>query len=192
MFASPLHTARLVLRIPTEADVDDVHSYQSREDVCRYLPFGPRTREEVAERIGMWTVATTLAAEGDYWQIVSTLGTRVIGDTYFKLRTLEHEGAEIGWSLHPDFAGRGYASEAARAILRIAFEEVGLHRVMAQLDPRNVASIAMCERLGMRSEAYFVKDYWFKGEWGDTGIYGILREEWLAAAAQDGQPPPAS
>jgi aminoglycoside 6'-N-acetyltransferase len=84
--------------------------------------------------------------------------------------------------LHPDFAGKGYAAEAARAVLGIAFGIIRLHRVYAELDPRNDASIALCKRLGMREEAFFVQDLWFKGDWADTGIYAILREEWLAAA----------
>jgi RimJ/RimL family protein N-acetyltransferase len=52
--------------------------------------------------------------------------------------------------------------------------------VRAELDPCNAASIALCRRLGMREEAYFVEDLWFKGGWGDTGIYAILDREWAA------------
>jgi RimJ/RimL family protein N-acetyltransferase len=80
--------------------------------------------------------------------------------------------------MHPDFTGRGYASEAARAVLELAFSTLGLHRVFAELDPRNDASIALALRLGMREEAHFVQDMWFKGAWADTGIYAILAEEW--------------
>jgi RimJ/RimL family protein N-acetyltransferase len=82
--------------------------------------------------------------------------------------------------MHPDFTGRGYAVEAARAVLDVAFRVMTLHRVIAELDPRNDASIALCKRLGMREEAFYVKDLWFKGGWADTGLYAILREEWLA------------
>ena len=64
------------------------------------------------------------------------------------------------------------------AMLDIAFGPLGLHRVYAELDPRNTASIRLCERLGMRSEAYFVEHMMFKGAWADTGIYGILDREW--------------
>ena len=88
--------------------------------------------------------------------------------------------AEIGWALTAEFHGKGYAFEAASAMLELAFRTIGLHRVYAELDPRNAASIALCERLGMRSEAYFVQNLMFKGEWADTGVYGILQREWLA------------
>jgi len=185
-FDAPIHTERLTLRLLTEADVDDVFAYQSREDVCRYLLFEPRTRDEVAERVRKYAVATDLAADGDYWQLALELPAtvsapaRVIGDSYFTLKSREHRTGEIGWTLHPDFAGLGYASEAASAVLDVAFPGLGLHRVIAELDPRNDASIALCGRLGMREEARFVEDMMFKGEWADTGVYAILDREWAA------------
>ena len=187
VFTQPIATERLTLRLMTEADIDDIFAYQAREDVCRYLLFDPRTHEEVADRVAKHAVATTLEKDGDYLQLALELGgsgdapARVIGDLYFTIASLENSRGEIGWTLHPDFAGQGYASEAARAVLGIAFRSLRLHRVYAELDPRNAASIALCKRLGMREEAIFVKDLWFKGEWADTGIFAILREEWLSA-----------
>jgi RimJ/RimL family protein N-acetyltransferase len=187
VFAEPIRTERLVLRLETAADTDDVLSYQSRADVCRYLLFEPRTRDEVEERLVKNGAATTLEKDGDYLQLALELPAtadtpaRVIGDSYFTISSLENSRGEIGWTLHPDFAGRGYAAEAAREVLKLAFTQIRLHRVYAELDPRNDASIALCKRLGMREEASFVKDLWFKGEWADTGLYATLREEWLAA-----------
>ena len=187
VFTRRLRTERLVLRLMTEADIDDIHSYQSREDVCRYLLFDPRSRDEVAEKVAKHASATTLEKDGDYLQLALELPAtpgapaRVIGDSYFTISSLENSRGEIGWTLHPDFAGHGYAAEAARAVLDIAFRTIRLHRVYAELDPRNDASIDLCERLGMRVEAFFVKDLWFKGDWADTGMYAILRDEWEAA-----------
>ncbi len=187
VFTEPLHTERLILRLMTEADVDDIHGYQSREDVCRYLLFEPRTRDEVAEKVAAHAMATTLEKDGDYLQLALQLPatadapSRVIGDSYFTISSLENSRGEIGWTLHPDFAGNGYAAEAARAVLDVAFRVIRLHRVYAELDPRNDASVALCKRLGLREEAFFVKDLWFKGSWADTGMYAILRDEWDAA-----------
>ncbi|HMH58050.1 MAG TPA: GNAT family protein [Galbitalea sp.] len=189
VFSEPVTTERLTLRLMTAADTDDVFSYQSREDVCRYLLFEPRTREEVAERVAKNAVATTLEKDGDYLQLALELPAsedapaRVIGDSYFTIANRENSRGEIGWTLHPEFAGNGYAAEAARAVLSIAFGVMRLHRVYAELDPRNDASVALCLRLGMREEAFFVKDLWFRGDWADSGVYAILREEWLASNA---------
>lgn len=187
IFTKPIRTERLVLRLETPEDTDDVFSYQSREDVCRYLLFEPRTRDDVADRMIRNAAATTLEKDGDYLQLALELPAtadapaRAIGDSYFTISSLENSKGEIGWTMHPDFTGRGYAAEAARAVLRLAFETIRLHRVIAELDPRNDASIALCKRLGMREEAFFVKDLWFKGDWADTGMYAILRDDWLAA-----------
>lgn len=186
-YSGPLQTERLTLRLLSEDDTDDVVAYQGREDVCRYLLFEPRTRDEVLEKMRVFNTARTLAVDHDYFQLGIELRSddsarpRVIGDIYFALVNAENSRGEIGWAMHPDFAGKGYASEAADAVLRMAFETIGLHRVIAELDPRNDRSIALCKRLGMREEAYFVKDLWFRGYWADTGMYGILRDEWLAA-----------
>jgi RimJ/RimL family protein N-acetyltransferase len=175
---APLRTERLLLRTMVNDDVDAIHAYQSREDVCRYVPYEPRTREEVAEKVAKYSGATTLAADNDYWQLAIERDGHVIGDVYFALESVANSTAEIGWTLHPDHHGNGYMSEAAGAVLGLAFNDLALHRVKAQLDPRNHASIALCKRLGMREEAYFVEDLWFKGEWADTGVYAILAREW--------------
>jgi RimJ/RimL family protein N-acetyltransferase len=178
VFPSPLETERLRLRMMTPEDVADVFTYHSREDVCRYLPFPPRSYEQVSEKVTQFAAATTLKTEGDYWQLAIEHDGHVIGDLFFKLHSVEHATAEIGWTLHPDHHGRGYMTEIASAVLDIAFGELELHRVMARLDPRNTASIALCKRLRMRAEAYFVEDVWFKDEWADTGMYAILEREW--------------
>lgn len=185
VFTEPIRTERLTLRLMTQADVDDVFAYQSREDVCEYLLHGRRSRDEVVDMVAKYGAATRLAEDHDWIEpaIELTLpdGTlRVIGHMYLNLASVENLGAEIGWTLHPDFFGQGYASEAATAILDLAFGELGLHRVRAELDPRNDASIALCRRLGMREEAFFVKDMMFKGDWADTGVYAILETEWEA------------
>lgn len=182
-----VHTERLTLRMMAEHDLDDILSYQGRDDVCRYLLYQAQTREQVAERISRHSRATALGKKGDYWQIAVEVAAtdaspaRVIGDLYFTITSIENSGGEIGWVFHPDFQGRGFAREAAAAVLEVAFDRVGLHRVTAELDPRNLASERLCRALGMRQEAFFVQDVMFRGEWADTGIYAILADEWNAA-----------
>jgi RimJ/RimL family protein N-acetyltransferase len=183
-FPSPLHTERLRLRTMTLADIDDVHAFQSREDVCRYLTFGPRSYADVAEKVAQFATATTLRGDGDYWQLALEHQGHVIGDLYFSIKNVQNATAEIGWGMHPDHHGHGYMTEAATAVLNVAFGELGLHRVMAEVDPRNTASAALCTRLGMREEARLVEAVWFKGEWSDTGIYAILEREWARRASE--------
>lgn len=184
VFDSPLVTPRLVLRLMRPEDTEAVFAYQSRQDVCRYLLFEPRSRQQVADKVNQYASATRLECDHDYLQLALELragqecGGHVIGDSYFTLASVEHAGGEIGWTMHPDYTGRGFAGEAAAAVLDLAFATLGLHRVHAELDVRNDASVRLCRRLGMREEAHLVEDMWFKGDWSDTGRYAILAQEW--------------
>lgn len=178
----PILTERLALRPLTPADAEHLHAYRSIPEVCRYVPFVPMTRAGIEERIrGIWS-NRTIEAEGDSLTLGAELidSGVVIGDVILMFRSAEHRGGEVGWVFHPDHAGRGYATEAAHALLHLAFDELGLHRVMARLDARNQASARLCTRLGMRQEAHLLQNEWFKGEWSDELDFALLADEWRA------------
>ena len=177
-FDEPLVTERLSLRLMTEDDVDAVHDWMSDPEVVRYQLYNVRDRATVAEKVAEYALATRLESNGDYVQPAIVVDGEVVGAIYFTLSSVDDLTAEIGWVLGRAHQGKGYAFEAASAMLSVAFGEMGLHRVYAELDPRNAASVALCLRLGMRHEAHFVEHMMFKGEWADTGIYGLLAREW--------------
>lgn len=176
---APVLGERVILDLLGAADLDALHTIQSDPHICQYLLYEPRTREQVAETIVRDSAATRLEKKGDHIQPAIRLpdGT-LLGTMYFTITSEDDETGEIGWVLAKDAQGKGYAREAAALVLDLAFGPVGLHRVAAELDPRNAASIALCLRLGMREEAHFVEHMMFKGAWADTGIYGILDREW--------------
>ena len=103
-----------------------------------------------------------------------------MGEFVLILRSVEHRGGELGYVLHPDFQGRGLATEGARHMLGIAFDKLRLHRVIARIDARNPASAGVLRKLGMRHEAHLVQNELFKGEWGDEDDFAMLRSEWDA------------
>lgn len=175
----PVQGARVRLDLLRDDDLDGLSAIQGDPDVCRYLLYEPRTRDEVARRLAEDSRATRLAVADDYLQpaIRDAEGT-LLGTMYLRLTSVDDLTAEIGWLLAPQHQGHGYAHEAAALVLDLAFGELGLHRIYAELDPRNDASVALCERLGMRHEAHFVEHMMFKGDWADTGVYGILAREW--------------
>ncbi|MBG6237526.1 RimJ/RimL family protein N-acetyltransferase [Mycetocola sp. CAN_C7] len=181
-FTEPLETERLLLRRETDADVDAIHSWQSREDVCRYLLYEPRDRATVAVKVAEDAARTRLEKNGDYLQLaVERRGdNQVIGQMFLTVDNAEYSTLEVGWVFHPDVSGRGYASESALAVLSLGFETMGVHRIIASLTPENTASVQLCLRLGMREEAHFVEDMFIKGRWEDTGVYAILDREWSA------------
>ena len=104
-------------------------------------------------------------------------GSRVIGDIAIWLADDSEEKAEVGWILDPAAAGHGFATEAAIAVLNLAFDHYGLHRVFAQMDARNTASAKLAQRIGMRQEAHLRRDWWSKGEWTDTLVFGMLSSD---------------
>lgn len=192
--AHPLRTPRLLLRPLVESDVDDVFAYQSIPDVVRYLPWPVRDREESRRHTRTRLGYTRLAADGDGIVLAAELSDteggrgRVIGDFSVILTSIDNAQVDVGWVLHPDYQGRGYATEAARAVLDLVFGEIGAHRVQARLDPANAASAALCRRLGMRHEARLREGEIFKGEWGDLDIYAILDREWAASPTSPASP----
>jgi RimJ/RimL family protein N-acetyltransferase len=181
----PIFTERLLLRpLDPFTDVDAVHAYQSRADVCRYIPYSPRTREEVAALLAdPEKTRSTLEKEGQALDlaVVRQDTGELVGDVILFWRSAQHQGGEIGYVINPDFAGHGYATEAARALLPLAFDGLGLRRVIARIDARNEASAAVLRKLGMRQEAVLVENEWFKGEWTTEIDFALLASEWRAA-----------
>ena len=181
----PVTTPRLLIRPLTPADADGLLAYRSIPDVCRYVPFEPQTREELLERIATRWTRTELTAEGQ----VIILGVQVrdtgvlAGDVMLAWQSQEHAQGEIGAVFNPDLSGRGYATEALDALLRLGFEGLGLHRIIARIDERNGASVRLVGRLGMRQEARLVENEWFKGEWTTELDFAMLAGEWQARPA---------
>src|SRR5262245_27688177 len=125
----PIRTDRLILRLYTPDDLDDVYDIQSRPDVTRYLYWDPRDREEAQASLGMKTDAHRIKDEVDNLTLSVVLPEtgNVIGDVMLLWVSREHQQGEIGYVIHPDHAGRGYATEAAEVMLRLGFQGLGLH-----------------------------------------------------------------
>ena len=177
----PLATPRLRLRSFRPGDEEDVFAYRSVPEVVRYIPGDPKTREQVADLVAERATAGRLDETSPFLTLAVEREGRVIGDVLVHLDGLDgRDGrqAEIGWVFAPDVAGQGYATEAARALVDLAFGELGVRRVWAKLEPENVRSARVCERLGMRREALFVQGSWFKERWTDLAIYALLADEW--------------
>lgn len=184
----PLETERLLLRpLDPVDDVEAVHAYQSLPEVCRYVPFEPRSREEIAERFtDPERVRWALTEPGQALDLAIVLKSsgELIGDAL--LFWHDKTNGEIGYVVHPAHHGHGYATEAANAMLGLAFDPghgLALHRVTARIDQRNPASAAVLTKLGMRQEAVLVENEWFKGEWSTEIDFAILDREWHARQA---------
>jgi RimJ/RimL family protein N-acetyltransferase len=181
---TPIETERLQLRPFAESDLDALANILARPDVMRYLDEEPRTRDEVAAVLRQRTAMNRLEHQDDTLMLAIELkdSGAMIGSVNLIWRSQEHGQGEVGYTLHPDHQGKGYAGEAVRAIMGYGFREIELHRIVGCCDDRNVPSIRVLERLGMRREAHFREHQWVKGEWRSQFIYAMLRDDWDAKA----------
>lgn len=175
--AWPLRTERLVLRPFELADAEAFAEAWTSEEWTSLLLSGPMNRAEVGEMVRR----RTDPGDGQFVGLVVEHDGIVVGDSMLILQGTGLSEGEIGWTVLPQHAGRGYATEAAQEVLRLAFEHYGLRRVVANLDGRNDRSAALCERLGMRLECRKRGDFWSKGVWTDSLEYALLADEWRAA-----------
>ena len=171
-----LRTERLVLRPFRPTDTDAFVDAWASEEWTSLLLTHTLNRAEVADMVQR----RTDPGDGRFVGLVVEHGGEVVGDSILILQGTGLNEGEIGWTILPQHAGHGYATEAAREVLRLAFEDYGLRRVVANLDARNDRSAALCERLGMRRESHKRRDFWSKGTWTDSFEYALLAEEWRA------------
>jgi RimJ/RimL family protein N-acetyltransferase len=178
----PIRTERLVLRRFRMDDLDALHDIERRPEVARYEYWEPRTREETAESLEKKANSADPMAEGDWLGLVITRqdSEEVIGDVALQWASEQWQQGELGYMLHPDHQGHGYATEASTALLRLGFEEFKLHRIIARADARNTASVGVMRRLGMRQEGLFRESEFVKNEWCDEVVFAMLDEEFAA------------
>jgi RimJ/RimL family protein N-acetyltransferase len=179
----PLTTSRLRLRPLREDDKDELLAYHSSPEVHRYLPTGPMDASSILQNLesGPWS-RTTIEAAHD----ALVLGVEVarsgqlVGDVMLAWVSRTHQCGEIGYVFSPRFAEHGFATEGVSEMLRLGFEELGLHRMIARIVEGNEPSLALAARLGMRQEAHLVGSWrrWQDGQWTDEIHLGILRSEW--------------
>jgi RimJ/RimL family protein N-acetyltransferase len=175
----PLRTRRLLLRPYVADDLDALHDIERRAETARYLYNEPLTREATRAVLERRRAMTAIDDEHDLVLVlVLPMSRHVVGHATLQRVSREHRQGEVGYVLHPDHQGHGYASEAAALMMRLGFEELRLHRIVGRLDARNAPSARVLERLGMRREAHLHENEFVNGEWVDELVYAILADEW--------------
>ncbi len=178
-------TARLRARAFTEADVDAFVAYRADPDVARYQSWSDYTRAD-GEALVATMRQVVPGTPGEWLQVAleSAADGALLGDLAFKVDADEPREAEVGFTLAPAHQGRGLATEALVACLDWAFPAFGLHRVVAVTDALNTPAAGLLERVGMRREAHFVENVFFKGAWGSEYQFAVLEREWSARSGR--------
>jgi RimJ/RimL family protein N-acetyltransferase len=173
-----LETPRLHLRAITPTDANAIHAYMSDPGVTAFLPEG--TFDEAAARAFALKHSGEDATEV---AVIEKASGQLIGHMPFHLWFVP-ETYEIGWAFSRAAQGKGYATEAARALMTYAFETLKAHRVIATCQPENPASWRVAEKLGLRREAHFRSALLQpSGEWWDEYFYAMLAEEYVGRTA---------
>lgn len=177
----PIRTERLVLRPHRIDDLDDLARFHGDPEVVRYVPWPVRDRAATEETLRVKLTQTELVAHGQWLVLAVEVREtgRVVGEVLLKWAS-DQQG-EVGFAFARDAQGQGYATEAATAILRLGFDDLGFHRITAVVVEGNEPSVRLLGRLGFRREARFVDGAQFKGKWVTQLVFALLEEEWRSA-----------
>ncbi len=179
--ANFFETPRLVVRPFSAADAEAFVAYRSDPEVARYQSWSDYTLDQGTALIESLQGAQP-GVPGEWYQfaVEDRTSGALVGDLALHVDEDEPRAAEVGFTLAPEQQGKGYAAEALRGLLGFAFEELELHRIYAVTDALNAPAAALLERVGLRREAHFHENIFFKGAWGSEFLFAILEREWPA------------
>jgi RimJ/RimL family protein N-acetyltransferase len=180
-----LQGKRVCMRAPTPGDANALFALFADPEVMRYWSRPPMTARAEAEGL-IGEILDGFAQRTILnWMVVSRSDDALIGTCALFRIERRHRRAEIGYSLRSDHWGRGLAAEAVSLMLDWAFRTLGLHRVEADIDPRNDGSRKLLERLGFASEGLLRERYFVGDEISDTELFGLLAGDWTKRSSQE-------
>ena len=171
---------RIRLRELAAADTPGVFAVFGDPEVTRFMDVV--TRVDTAHAREMIEEVQALARRDELyqWGIALRASDEIVGTITLASLDPNNRRAELGFALARGQRGQGYATEAVRVVLEHAFGAMSMHRIEADVDPRNATSIALLERVGFRKEGYMPERWLNDGEWQDTVFYGLLASQWSA------------
>jgi RimJ/RimL family protein N-acetyltransferase len=170
------------------SDVTAFAAYRDQSDVARYQDWALPYTVDLAHQLIDEMRGIDGPVPGEWVQLAIDNGEGLVGDLAVFVDT-DVRTALVGYTIDPAHQGRGYATEAVGALVDRLFDRLRLHRVAATLDPANVASARLLERLGFRYEGCGLKAAYVRGEWGDDDRYAILADERRAWRERSTEPP---
>ncbi|HEX2316693.1 MAG TPA: GNAT family N-acetyltransferase [Thermomonospora sp.] len=173
-----LSTRRLLLREFRAGDHPAVHAFAGDVEVTRYTDWGPNNPDDttafLAEAV---RDARAVPRHCFTLAVVERDHDTLVGSIELRVTSTAHRRAEIGYVLNRERWGRGYAAEAAAALLAFGFQDLGLHKISATCDPDNAASVRVLTRIGMRREGHLRDHLHLRGRWRDRLVYAALSDD---------------
>jgi RimJ/RimL family protein N-acetyltransferase len=177
---TPIYTERLIIRPLLIADLDAVLSITGLPETYSYIPEDPMNELAARNMIEHGQNNSTLNDLPPDIAVLLLETNELVGLLSFNTISSRFHTVEIGWIFHPAYRGKGYASEAAHALMDYGFRVLKLHRVIATCDPHNRPSVRIMEKLGMRLEGRFLESVLLAdSKWHDECFYAITEKEWF-------------
>lgn len=173
-----LHTERLTLRPIAAGDGPALFAIFSDPEVVRYWSRGVWTELAQAEEMIAAAVRDYDDGSGLRYGIVITATGELIGVASLFAFNRDNRRCDIGYVLASRYWGQGYVSEALVPVLEYAFGAIGMNRIEADIDPRNIASSRVLEKLAFRREGTMPERWFVNGETADTAFYGLIKRYW--------------
>ena len=175
---TPLATPRLTVRRIEEGDLAALMEVNGDEEVTRYLPYPAWKSDEDAH--AWFARMARIQEDGSALQlvVVENASGKPVGTCLVFRYDRKHGRAELGYVLGRAYWGRGYMSEVLNALVDAAFGTLDIRRLEAEIDPANVSSRRVLQRLGFKREALLRERFVDKDGFSDSEIYGLLRREW--------------
>lgn len=172
-------TPRLIARAMRPTDVGPFVAYRSNPDIARYQSWESYTLEQGRALVEeMQALRPGIPGKWYQFALEDVASGELVGDLAARVNPADHRELEVGFTLAPQHQGKGYATEALTGLLDYAFESLGVRRVIAVTDALNHSAAALLARVGMRQEAHFKENVFFKGSWGSEFVFAILTSEW--------------
>ena len=168
----------VILREFTAGDLDGVLAVVGDDRVTRWLSFDSRSRAEAEAMLAGVIERAGLEPRTEYYLAVTLPGDEAQVAGFCRLGLDGAKAAKLGYAIRPEFQGRGYATDAARALTSFGFRDLGLHRVSAAIGPDNAPSLAMMPALGFSREGRIRDHVHTNGAWRDSELYSVLEHEW--------------
>ena len=173
-----LETDRLILRKMLVSDAADMYEYARRPDVTKFLTWNPHPNQTYTRNY-LEYVATKYATGNFYdWAVIEKVSGHMIGTCGFTRFDFQSNGAELGYVINPDYRGQGYAPEAAEAVMKFAFDELGVVRLEANYMEGNLASRRVMEKLGMTYEGMRRRSMLVRNQYKNICVCSILIDEY--------------
>jgi len=172
-----LESGRLKYRQVTSKDAEILFVIRSNKEVMKFMDVEPMRSIAESENLIKSISESYKSGSGLNWGIVEKSTNTFIGYLGFWRIDSRHSRGEIGYALHPDYWNKGYMKETADTLIEFGFRKLHLHSIEANVNPENLPSMRLLEKIGFRKEAYFRENFLFRNEFKDSVIYSLLEKD---------------